>query len=109
MTGGILDVDITNPKQGMPACENITWDDINMMESGQYKFFVHQFSYRDGHSGFRAEIEFDNQIFYYDYRETLNQGTKVNVAYVTLQNGTFSIQHCLPVQKVQQGDQKKTE
>lgn len=71
------------------------------MESGQYKFFVHQYSYRNGHSGFRAEIEFDNQIFYYDYRETLPPKTTVDVAYVTLQNGTFSIQHCLPVQKIE--------
>lgn len=96
-TGGNLDIDITNPIQGKPACENITWPDINKMASGSYKFFVHQYSYNEGHSGFRAEIEFENQIYSYDYRKTLPNKSNVDVAYVTLQNGRFTIRHCLPL------------
>lgn len=45
---------------------------------------------------FRAEIEFDNRIYSYDIRQTLYDNTDINVAYVTLQNGQFSISHCLP-------------
>lgn len=95
-TNGVLDVDITNPNEGDPACENITWPDINTMERGRYRFFVHQFHYRNGHSGFRAEIEFNGRIYSYDYRQTFSQDEEVNVAYVTLENSQFSIEHCLP-------------
>ena len=69
------------------------------MPSGTYRFFVHQYAYRDGHSGFRAEIEFDGKIYSYDYRYTLPHKSNVEVAYVTLQNGHFSIRHCLPFQQ----------
>ena len=65
------------------------------MNDGNYRFFVHQYSYRNGHSGFRAEIEFNNQIYYYDYRRTLSQDEDVDVAIVMLKNGQFSICHSL--------------
>lgn len=94
-TGGNLDIDITGPSQGIPACENIIWPDKNRMASGTYRFFVHQYEYRDGHSGFRAEIEFDNKIYSYDYRQTLSNKENVDVANVTLQNGEFSIIHSI--------------
>ena len=96
-TTGELDVDIINPEEGKAAVENITWTDRNKMSSGIYKFFVHQYSYRNGHSGFRAEIAFDRQIYKYDYRDTLTDGVIVHVAEVTLQSdGRFSICHLLP-------------
>lgn len=94
-TGGNLDVDIINPEQNKPAVENITWPDIQRMHEGTYQFWVHCYSGRGGRSGFRAEIEFDGQVYTYDYRIPLRDGQDVAVAEVTLSNGKFSIVHKL--------------
>ena len=95
--GGNLDVDIINPEKDQPAVENITWPDKSRMQPGTYLFFVHQFSNRGGREGFRAEIEFDGQIFKFDYPNELKQGEKINVALVTLDSrGNFSIKTFLP-------------
>lgn len=94
-TGGVLDVDITNPEKGKVAVENITWANRNNMTDGTYKMYVHQYQNRRGKKGFRAEIEFDGEIFEYDYPNELRQGEKVPVAEVTLKDGVFSIEHKL--------------
>ena len=95
-TGGNLDVDIIHPTKNVPAVENITWPDIHKMEDGVYKFFVHCFSCRSGKSGFRAEIEFNGQIYAIDYSKPLRSDEKVQVAEVTLKNGQFTIKELLP-------------
>lgn len=94
-TGGNLDVDIIHPERYKAAVENITWPDIKKMKDGDYEFFVHCFSGRGGKSGFRAEIEFDGQIYSFNYDKPLHQNQSVRVATVTLKDDKFSIKEYL--------------
>lgn len=78
-TTGVLDVDIVSPR-GKVAVENITWSDIDRMLSGEYHFFVHNFSHWGGRSGFTAEIEYAGQIYSYSYDKELKLNERVTVA-----------------------------
>lgn len=92
--GGQLDVDIIEPN-GMVVVENITWNDINSMKPGTYKFFVNQYS-GSVKNGFRAEIEFDGEVYSFDYSCPMRQKENVYVAEVTLhENGSFTIKENL--------------
>lgn len=94
-TKGQLDVDIIHP-DGNVAVENITWADRKTMKPGKYVFFVHQYS-GSVRNGFRAEIEFDGQIYSFDYSKSMRTGEDVKVAEVTLNaDGTFTIKELLP-------------
>ena len=95
-TRGRLDVDITNPRKGVSAVENITWSDINKMEKGKYKFLVNNFSHRGGSDGFQAEIEFNGEIHKFEYRKPLNQGQRIEVADVEFNGLNFKIINKLP-------------
>lgn len=94
--GGQLDIDITHPKNEMPnspAVENITWADKSRMKPGTYRFFVNQYCNR-GSKGFKAEIEFDGEIYSFEYSNPVRGD--VDVAEVTMdENGNFSIKEKL--------------
>lgn len=94
--GGQLDVDITRPMEqmvGKPSVENITWADMSYMKPGVYKFFVHQYAAR-GSKGFKAEVEFNGEIYSFEYNKPVSGN--VQVAEVTLdKNGNFSIKEKL--------------
>ena len=94
--GGQLDVDITRPMEqmvGKPSVENITWADMSHMKPGVYKFFVHQYAAR-GSKGFKAEVEFNGEIYSFEYNKPVSGN--VQVAEVTLdKNGNFSIKEKL--------------
>lgn len=94
--GGQLDIDITHPMEqmvGKPSVENITWADMSHMKPGVYKFFVNQYAAR-GSKGFKAEIEFNGEIFAFEYNRPVSGD--VQVAEVTLdENGNFSIKEKL--------------
>ena len=96
-TTGKLDVDIIDPIKGKPAVENITWTDRNRMHEGVYRFLVHNFNHRGGKGGFRAEVEFDGQIFSFDYNKEIKHNERIEVAEVTFsrKNG-FTIKEKLP-------------
>lgn len=97
-THGELDVDIIDP-DGKVAVENITWADRENMKDGIYTFYVHQFD-GSARNGFRAEIEFDGQIYSFDYSHSMRLKEKVAVAEVTLKNGQFTIKPLLSEKNV---------
>lgn len=94
--GGQLDIDITQPNSQMPgkaSVENITWLDKSRMKPGVYKFFVNQYAAR-GSKGFKAEVEFDGEIYSFEYNRPVSGN--VQVAEVTMDNnGNFTIKEKL--------------
>ena len=96
-TKGTLDIDIRFPRKGEPAVENITWPIKSLMKPGLYKFFVHNYSHNGGKDGFKAEIEFNGQIYSFEYDKELKQHEDVQVAEVILDShGEFTIKEKLP-------------
>jgi len=95
-TKGYLDIDIVDPSRGVPAVENIAWADKSKMEHGVYKFCVHNFSFRGGKQGFKAEIEFGGQIYRFDYNKPLKHKEFVPVAEVTFNQNGFTIKELIP-------------
>ena len=95
-TGGNLDIDIRWPDKGIPAVENITFPDVDRMRVGEYVFGVHQYAYRGGRNGFKAEIEFDGQIYKFEYNNMLRDDEFVEVARVEFDGEKFTIKEKLP-------------
>lgn len=97
VTGGNLDVDIIHPQRDVPAVENITFPNTEHMLEGVYQFYVNCFSERLGRTGFKAEIEFDGQIYSFAYDKPLRQDDNIEVANVRYsETDGFSIEERLP-------------
>ena len=95
VTGGNLDVDITDPSSQATkgiAIENITWPKLDKMQDGTYKFWVKNFSGRNT-NGFTAEIEFNGQIHSFSYNKSATGNTQV--AEVVLKDDKFTIKPVL--------------
>lgn len=95
-TKGWLDVDIQYPS-GKVAVENICWPSRKDMKPGRYLLAVNQYQARGTNNGFKAEIEFDGQIYSFEYNKPIRTTEYVNVAEVWLnEKGEFSIKELLP-------------
>jgi len=79
---GELDVDIISPN-GEIAVENITWSSKTNMLEGKYKFFVNNYSGNRSREGFTAEIEYEGEVFSYEYPKALNGRQDVTVCELT--------------------------
>jgi hypothetical protein len=94
---GQLDVDMISPRK--LGVENIVWDNKSKMKDGVYKLWIRNF---DGgnNKGFKAEVEFDGEIYTYEYKTPVIGRADVRIAEVTLKNGEFSIKHLIPESSV---------
>lgn len=90
-SGGWLDVDMINPTQ--VGIENITWQ--TKMRDGKYHFFID--CYNGGsNKGFKAEIEFEGEVFNYHHTTPMSYKQQIKVATVTVKNSAMTIEHHLP-------------
>jgi hypothetical protein len=90
--GGQLDLDNTMPGNKI-AIENIYFKDLKSLMKGKYRFYVNQFSARNS-QGFKCEIEFEDQIFTYEYNRPVSGS--ITVATVSFDGENFEITHSLP-------------
>jgi len=97
-TTGHLDVDVRFPNnQGNKnVVENITWSNISKMQKGIYRFSVNNFALRGKQKGFIAEIEFNGQIFQFNYNKHVRNGESIDVASVEFDGKDFKIIKSLP-------------
>jgi len=97
-SGGVQDVDYTSAApEGYVPIENITFPDLKRMPEGKYVCKIHNWQFRPPtEGGFKAEIEFEGQVFEYEVDRPLLNKEWVTVAEVTLRNGKFTIDHKLP-------------
>jgi hypothetical protein len=66
------------------------------MQDGTYNFFVNYYSPRAGYkNGFKAEIEFDGEVYEFEFNGEPQKGGNVCVAKVVLKNGEFTIKPAL--------------
>lgn len=94
ITGGNQDVDYTSPPGKSVPVENITFPSLNKLPEGTYTFKIHNWSARTPNtSGFKAEIEFEGNVFTYEHPGALKNKQWITVATATLKNGKFTIDH----------------
>lgn len=90
-TNGWLDVDMIRPYN--IGIENITWQ--NKLKDMEYLFYVRNFC-GGNNVGFKAEIEYDGNIFNYHYHNSVSYKHDIKIATIKVTNGIISIIHHLP-------------
>jgi hypothetical protein len=88
---GSLDVDIIHPNKDQVAVENIIFTNPRKMPKGKYEFFVNCYNDRGGANGFRAEIEFNGQIFHFDHQEHMHREDNQAVGTVEFDGKEFKL------------------
>lgn len=73
-TGGKLDVDIIEPREGNPAVENIAWNGGKSLPEGVYTFYVLNYTDRGGRDGFTAELVCGGTAYALSYPNVIKQG-----------------------------------
>lgn len=84
-TSGQLDVDM-NAGSGKTreAVENIVWTDLDLMQEGEYKLYVNNYSKRETIDvGFDVELEFDGVIHLFNYAKPVKDSENVAVSTFT--------------------------
>lgn len=89
-THGMLDIDIINPKSGVAAVENITWETLSRMENGEYVFFIDIFSGRLNGT-VKAEIEYNGELYSFEADASAFNGKRLNIAKAVVNNGNVEI------------------
>jgi hypothetical protein len=94
-TRGSQDVDYTSPApEGYIPVENIVLPESQYLPDGKYICKIHNWNLRQPtQGGFRAEIEFNNEIYNYELDRPMKDKEWVTVAIVTLNKGVWSIEH----------------
>lgn len=92
--GGQLDHDTIYPG-GKLAVENIYFRSLNELKPGEYKFYVNPYSVHNS-QGFKFEIEFDGNVYNYEFNQPTRYKEDVNIAEVIVHSDkSFSIKHLL--------------
>ena len=90
--GGILDID-ANGSDGIKdePVENIYYKDSKKMSEGSYKLKVHNYTKRQGGTGFTVEIEHGSETTTVKYDKVLRSGDTVDVAEIEFKGGQFRV------------------
>lgn len=91
---GIMELDVTEPGDEI-AIENIVYKEKSEMTEGVYTLFVHCYTDNPGGNGFTAQVKIDNEVYTFDYSGELKEGDIVNIAEITLENGTFTMKELM--------------
>ena len=89
-TGGMLDVDIVNPKKDVAAVENITWATLDRMKNGEYQFIIHIYSGRLNGT-VKAEIEYNGGLYSFEADAHSFSRGYLTVAKAVVKNGNIEI------------------
>jgi hypothetical protein len=89
--GGQLDLDDRGGSDSIKV-ENIYFRSMSELKDGKYMFWINPYAIANS-KGFKAEIEFDGEIYSYSYNNPVR--SSVGIAEVIVKNGEFSIEHKL--------------
>lgn len=86
---GQLDLDDRGYTNEVHA-ENIYFCDSRKLKDGTYTFWVNPWTVKDS-KGFKAEIQFGNELYNFEYNKPLSHRVNVHIADVLVSNGVISI------------------